>query len=305
MSFESGGIEVRRKCPACAGYNFQIIFRMPYQNAALREFLLRFYCGRADPARLIGATYELALCNSCRLLFQTQVPSGTLLSDIYDVWIPPTEQQDLRSRRGTEQYRYLAFQVESMIRHFRRHPTDLNVLDFGCGWAEWASMARAFGCNVYGIELSVERKQFARSIGIPILDNPHHPGVVFDFINTEQVFEHLTRPLETLKELVSCLAPGGLIKISVPNGRGVLRRITAGETFPMPVQPLEHINCFTAQSLYTFGCGAGLKLVTPRMIDMYNAASGWLNLRQAAKNLARPIYRHVFPGSTYQFFERL
>ena len=47
----------------------------------------------------------------------------------------------------------------------------------------------------------------------------------FDFINTEQVFEHISEPLETLKELKTLLKPGGIIKISVPTADDINRRL--------------------------------------------------------------------------------
>jgi hypothetical protein len=35
---------------------------------------------------------------------------------------------------------------------------------------------------------------------------------------------------------------------------------------------------------------------------LYNGCSGWLEPRQALRNLLRPLYRHVYPKSTFVHF---
>ena len=73
----------------------------------------------------------------------------------------------------------------------------------------------------------------------------------FDYINPEQVFEHLINPLDTLKHLAKSLGQEGLIKISLPNSRIALKKLKQSGSYValsdkhiMLVQPLEHINCF-------------------------------------------------------------
>ena len=97
------------------------------------------------------------------------------------------------------------------------------------------------------------------------------PTHQFDFINTEQVFEHLSQPLETLEYLSKALKPHGIIKISVPNGWNIEEKLAIGDwdaskESPQslnPVAPLEHVNCFTYQSIIKMAQLVGLKpLVT-------------------------------------------
>lgn len=47
----------------------------------------------------------------------------------------------------------------------------------------------------------------------------------FDFINSEQVFEHLVEPRQALASLSRALRCGGLLRISVPNGSDVDARL--------------------------------------------------------------------------------
>jgi SAM-dependent methyltransferase len=83
------------------------------------------------------------------------------------------------------------------------------------------------------------------------------PKYRFDFINTEQVFEHIPEPLETLRHLIKSLETNGIIKISVPTANDVDRRLKIMDwEAPIdsrnsldPVTPLEHINYFKRSSI--------------------------------------------------------
>ena len=65
---------------------------------------------------------------------------------------------------------------------------------------------------------------------------------------------------------------------------GDLARLGDGDI--MPIAPFEHIDAFTHASLMALGREAGL---APRTF---------------LKNLARPIYRHAWPKSTFVYFAR-
>jgi hypothetical protein len=40
------------------------------------------------------------------------------------------------------------------------------------------------------------------------------------------------------------------------------------------------------------------------MLQLYNAASGWLEPKEGVRTLLRPFYRHVFPKSTFAYFRK-
>ena len=301
----------RKRCPCCDCTTWQVLIREPLDSTAITDFLERQYEGRARLAQLTGATYELVRCTSCRLAYQRYIPGERLLGELYDEWIPDSERERLAAQRDVYDPSYWAQQIHFFIEHFGLHPAEVRVLDFGMGWGEWASMARAFGCDVYGAELSVERLRHAHSIGIPTLDWEQIGARRFHFINTEQVFEHLVEPVQILRHLAGALETGGLLKISVPDARRALRlaaRSGRFESLPpaliVPLQPLEHINCFEFDSIARLAAVAGLKPLRPRLRLIYNATSGWLSPKRAARLLLRPIYRHVYPKSTFVYLVR-
>src|SRR5262249_3118040 len=126
------------------------------------------------------------------------------------------------------------------------------------------------GCKSHGYDLSQERFAFAQSYGI-IADLEDR----FHFINTEQVLEHVTEPSALVADLASRLRPQGILKISVPSNHGLkatFERLAAGQArVPrdeiMPLQPLEHVNCFTAKGLELM---SGLTIVRPSLVDRYS-----------------------------------
>ena len=299
----------RDHCPSCSSTAFNVIVREPFESPALRTYFDEHYEGRADLAPLKGFNYELVRCRNCGLGYQRTIPGKDLLHQIYEHWIPPSEKERLQRQYSLEDFRYWAEQVQFLVQHLRISPHSIRIFDFGLGWSEWAIMARAFGCRVAGSELSSARVQHARSIGIEVIEWNEIPNRRFHFINTEQVFEHLLAPLDTLKQLVSGLEPGGVLKISVPDCRPALRRLEKDHSLSvlshsrlMPVAPLEHVNCFEYRSLVRLAGTAGLHPVRPSLRLLYNSTSGWLSPKKALRAALRPIYRHWFPKSTFVYF---
>jgi SAM-dependent methyltransferase len=120
------------------------------------------------------------------------------------------------------------------------------------------------------MELSRPRIDYARSHGVLVLEPADLADGAFDFINAEQVLEHVPEPLETLRILRRALKPGGLVRIGIPNGLGIGNRLRRGEwSAPAssrvslnPIAPLEHINCFTTDVLRQTMERAGLMIVS-------------------------------------------
>jgi SAM-dependent methyltransferase len=131
-------------------------------------------------------------------------------------------------------------------------------------------------------------------LGIDIIGWSDIPQERFDFINAEQVFEHISDPVPTLKHLVSALKPKGIVRINVPNGWDIERRLAKCD-WDAPkgsrdslnaIAPLEHINCFNKKALVVLAARAGLTLVsiTPKI------RMGPSLLQFTVRDLLRPGY---------------
>jgi SAM-dependent methyltransferase len=260
----------REKCPCCGGNSFQEIYNAPYQSEQIKDYLKRFYIpqGNPDLTKLNDIDYSLITCLDCTFIFQRYIPNDFLMKELYEVWLDTDKTFDLFERNYTiDYYKNYFLKIYRYINLFKQKPSDIQVYDFGMGWGNWASLCKSFGCSVYGGELSERRIEIAKSKGIENLNLNDTKPNQFDFINTDQVFEHLSDPLPILNKLVKCLKPGGFIRISVPdaalNKKNIEKMDWSAPVFSNDsihiVSPLEHINAFNNKSLITLASKAGLK----------------------------------------------
>ena len=288
----------RTHCPACGSGKRSELYSASYTEPPLSSFLDGFYRpqGGFEIEHLRGARYRVAECQDCELVYQIEVPDDFLTHKLYDEWINPEGARRAHDEiRGVDFYHRLAREIELAVRYFGRKPAELSFFDFGMGWGEWCLMARSFGCRVAGAELSPVRIEFAQANGIRVVPWEAIPAERFDLINTEQVFEHVDAPLETLCHIVQALAPGGLLKLSVPDAADIKRRLARADWTAPPgspgdlnaVAPLEHINCFAGGSLARMAARAGLTPVHTTSRALRQGSKLDLTLR----DVIRPAYK--------------
>lgn len=107
-------------------------------------------------------------------------------------------------------------------------PVNANILDVGCGNGIISRHLGQFGFNITGIDISEKTIDKARSVNT--LNNVRFikkraeeltaEGEQYDAIICSEVLEHLHDPGSLIKILNKCLAPGGKLIITVPNGKG-------------------------------------------------------------------------------------
>jgi len=189
------------------------------------------------------------------------------------------------------------------------HP---KVFDFGMATGEWLLLAKGYGAEVWGTDLDPRAIEASQAHGIRFTTLEDAPDGFFDFINADQVFEHLPEPLRIGQILAQKLAPGGILKLTTPGdpeiqpklerlGRGGYDDLKVFEREFFPLAPLSHVNLYTARSLRELGTQLGL---TPYQIPLgmsYGAMTGFFSARQLNRNLIHPWKRHLAQG-TWQFF---
>jgi 2-polyprenyl-3-methyl-5-hydroxy-6-metoxy-1,4-benzoquinol methylase len=304
---------IRRTCPACASGKVGMIYQGPLDEPPISEYLKNFYTptGRIELEYLRGAFYTLYECQDCTLIFQREIPGDEFMERLYEYWIDPQISFDLRQQKsGLDYYAYYAQEIMQIISFLKKPVSDLAFFDFGMGWGKWALMAKAFGVDVFGSELSRPRIEYVKSNGLKVIEWDAIPMYQFDFINTEQVFEHIGEPLKTLRHLKKALRPDGIIKISVPTANDIKRRLKimdwkspkGSKNSLNPVAPLEHINFYRRKSIVTMARAAGLKEVFLPMKDQFRYSCNWGGLKNISKNLLNPIYRNILRKQNYLFF---
>ena len=215
-------------CPSCTSSSLTQLYESRFDRSPIADYLEESYSRRGGVVfdQLRGAVYALLQCQDCKLIFQRDVLNDVLMHKLYEDWIDPSKDLQIHLEEyGSEVYGSHAQEIMRLIAHFGKPPSSLQVLDFGMGWSEWALLAKGFGCDAWGTDISDSRIDYAKSKGVQVLTGKEKTPLKFDFINTEKVFEHLSDPLETLLELKKLLKPGGIIKISVINSRSMNRRL--------------------------------------------------------------------------------
>lgn len=299
----------RERCPGCEGNICEELYSSSFTCPPISEYLEEFYAqqGSIDIAALEGGDYALMECLGCGLVFQRKVLADALMYRLYEEWIDPVQSLALYGAETGERHVLAQVrQIADLIHYMDRRPARIRALDYGMGWGHWCQLADAFGLDVYGHELSQAKVAQAASKGVRSVSFQELRVDSFDFINVDQVLEHLPYPLNTLKELAQSLRSGGLIRIGVPDGWNIKKRLKSANWQPSKVDlydlnqvaPLEHVNCFNHFSLITMARRAGLE---PISLPSHYALSCVGRIR----SLLRPVY-YALRGSlsTTQYFRR-
>lgn len=266
------GFVSRTSCPACGSKSQKALLDVSYSSSEVQAYLSRMYPSWQRFKHLTAeAVFVVVECHNCGLVFQKSIPDSSLMEILYEKMINPEDALERHQSAGPESLIELAHEISSVISFLNRTPRDLAFLDYSAGWGEYAKLAKGFGCEVSATEFSQTRRAYLKQQGITVLMDDNLEPESFDYINTEQVFEHLPEIRFTLRTLVKALKPGGLLKLGVPNGWDVRRRLRVADWSAEknsrnslnPVSPMEHIQCFTRKSLILFAGQAGLEPVWP------------------------------------------
>ena len=302
----------RKSCPGCASEEITTRYRALYSEQPIKKYLIDFYStqGGVEFEYLKDEEYILCDCGSCGMIFQKNIPNSALMERLYEHWIDPIkafENHKLKKKRAL--YANYAKEIMTIGSCFKTNPSNLRFLDFGMGWGDWLLMANGFGYESFGLELSENRIKYAKSRGIKVIGWEEAEKLCFDFINNEQVFEHIPEPLETLKKLKTLLKPGGLIKISVPTANDIDRRLKkmdweakkGSQNSLNHVAPLEHIQYFKRSSLIQMAEMAGMTEITIPLNRQWNNSFGWFHPKSFVRNALIPLYRNVLKKQNYVF----
>jgi 2-polyprenyl-3-methyl-5-hydroxy-6-metoxy-1,4-benzoquinol methylase len=286
------GFQQRESCPLCASNSNRLLCEIPYSDQRLVEFIECFYRGRVAYKSLQSASYRVVLCQQCDFIYQDSILDEKGMQTLYEDWIDHQQSLLKKQTAGTKLYRQYAGQIQTLTRLLKQRPDQVRILDFGMGWGYWSRMAQAHGFDVVGFELSKQRREYARKLGITVIDALAAELAGFDCVYANQVFEHLPDPKQALADICRQLKPQGIICIRVPDGRGIAARLEQRGWSPElgAIHPLEHINCFTRKTLLSFAAKAGLKPFNPPLRLSWDSL--WSGIRREVAD--RLLTTHLF-----------
>jgi 2-polyprenyl-3-methyl-5-hydroxy-6-metoxy-1,4-benzoquinol methylase len=168
-----------------------------------------------------GKTFRYIKCTNCEVVFIDPLPD----SDDYFKMYPTDYQNGVDKSILTDRYKKLpglrysyGIQFDLIKKHFNETP---KVLDFGCGNANFLVNANAEGIKCDGAEyneLHVEilKKEIPTSNFYTTSEILHSSIIKYDIIRLSNVLEHLDKPNETLRILLTRLNKNGILLIEGP-----------------------------------------------------------------------------------------
>ena len=288
----------RINCPI-TGQASEVIFSRPYSLPEFQPMM----CG--DVAQMLaGKSYEIRRSPASNLYFQTWVMESHELARWYS---PSTSDDFFLGEIAKQKIYWFAHMTEEILVMRQMIPTPRPVvLDFGCNWGKWASMALAHGCDVYAVEINRAASDFCAGRGIKLVSLEALAGLRFDFINVDQVMEHLTDPLGIAQLLAAAIKPGGFMKLGTPDNPKLPHLLRAAQSSGNnsildskkldSLAPLNHVNLFNNDSLRQLGDRVGLRAVRLPFFKWMGAGQLWNIPRQFNRNFNTPWKRWRMRG---------
>jgi 2-polyprenyl-3-methyl-5-hydroxy-6-metoxy-1,4-benzoquinol methylase len=160
-----------------------------------------------------------------------------------------------------QQEQSLRYSFQRLLRQLkRRRLTGGALLEVGCGYGYFLDEAHGYFQDRRGIDLSLAAVASTR----PLADYVYHGDVTdipaadrFDCIVLVSVIEHVYKPVEFLRQLLSHLKPGGTVVIATPNAGSIYRR-WLGRRWPAFQVIPEHVAFYSRKTLSRTMRQAGL-----------------------------------------------
>jgi 2-polyprenyl-3-methyl-5-hydroxy-6-metoxy-1,4-benzoquinol methylase len=168
--------------------------------------------------------FKLMRCAGCGHAFLQGEFSPELLRDLYTNYYPRSTFDLEHFQPYKEVHGFSAWFDGEKGSPMRWVPHNVRVLDIGCGFGESLGYHQARGCEVHGVDADENIRRVAEKFGYKVHVGLFDPNVYepdyFDYVTMNQVIEHVTDPVQTLRGIARALKPGGMAILSTPNARG-------------------------------------------------------------------------------------
>ncbi len=239
----------RLKCPFCNKQTFKSLFKRNYSSKELSDFIFKYYKSKELMKILQNEIYELCECTYCNGIFQKNIPDKNFLNFLYNELISSVESLNKKVHYIKNQEKKLNQDFIMIKTLFDKKIDKIKILEFGSGWGFWSKFMLSKSLNVTTCEFSDKRHQHLIENKIQNFKSLDNLNMKFDFIYSEEVLEHVTSPVDTLKKLKNILSENGYMFHRFPSSflfRNKLRK----NYIPRKdcAHPLEHINIINRKS---------------------------------------------------------
>ena len=140
------------------------------------------------------------------------------------------------------------------------------ILDVGCGSGIFIENMANLGWNAEGIDFdkSAILNALSRNLKVSLgdLKSKNFESNYFDVITLSHVIEHVSNPIDLLKECFRILKENGRLMIATPNNKSLAHKIYKISWFPL--EPPRHLFIFNPQNLIQIAKLAGFKKINVR-----------------------------------------
>lgn len=296
----------RDVCPVCKSEHRSILLSAKHNSDGFLNFIKyepyfskTFYDGYFNG--ILGEMlYEVAECNSCHFVYLTEVLNDTGMGMLYNDWL---DKDLLKEYYSTIPYSLYEETMLKVLRKFFYKKSQVNIMDFGAGYGNFCAISAKIGFTTYAFDLSEDKNDHIKNMGVTIINNLDNYIGFFDFIYVNQVFEHVSEPGSILEKLQLCLKNTGYIYVAVPDStdaKKILKANGLSKSFFKLLSPHQHINAFTNNTLRLLGENSGLKALS--MWDFLTMFSRSLNLTELKFLIKKTIKNKSY--STGLFFKK-
>jgi len=243
----------------------EVFFSASYADKRFMVFFENFYGQEKSnliEKKLYNTDYVLLYCGSCNFLWQKYAPNNEFSYELYENIID----KDFSFNKSILKFNNNRKNVEKEFNFLSNYfnSQKINILDFGAGWGAWLRSIKNLQSNIFAYELSETRIKFLKNEGIRTLDEKSIMECenFFHFIRLDQVLEHLDDLKRTMEIIKKIAHKNCIIYISVPNGKKIINKKNQIKIEKGPTQPLEHLNCFSRESLKKLFDKNGFKEIT-------------------------------------------
>ncbi len=255
-------LTTRSSCPVCKDSRIKEIFSLPYNSREMIEFLSSYYKGTIDLKKLYGQHYKLLECGNCNLIFQEQIPNKKFSQELYEKYIDKDDSLKKKDDYEKKYHKKLFYEMSLIKRIFKKKNEEISILDFGAGWGFWLNYLKKNNFDVYAFEVSETRIDFLKKNKIKIISDIINTDNKFDFIYSEETFEHISDPKETLINLSKILKENGFIMLRFPSSFLFKLRLNEGyKPCADCAHPLEHINLLKKKSFENMIIDSNLEII--------------------------------------------
>ncbi len=239
------------KCKIC-NHLGEKIYSKSYDDEIFKLFFVSYYGKKKYESlknKLVSINYELLKCKDCKFVWQKYIPNKNFSIDLYENIIDSEESLKKSKLKYIIQKNGNYKEIKKIISNF--NDKKINILDFGAGWGHWLMSGSSLSYDPYALELSLNRIKFLSSNGIHILnfETLNSYENFFHYIRLDQVLEHLDEPNQALNMIKKLGKENCIFFVSVPDGTQLIENENIKVIKKGPVQPLEHLNCFSKKSL--------------------------------------------------------